>query len=110
MVPRGGGESRSHGAREGSEAMPITHSIDADRGLIFETWQGDVTAADLRRFWLGYLADPQVMALRRTLVDMREARIVFTGSEFFDLVWDVAKPGLAGRRWMTAIVVAHAVQ
>jgi hypothetical protein len=90
--------------------MPITYSIDADLGVIFEAWQGDVTAADLRRYWQAYLADPRVMALRRTLVDLREARILFTGPEFFDLVADVVKPALGGRRWTTAIVVARAVQ
>jgi hypothetical protein len=90
--------------------MPISYSIDADRGLIVEAWQGDVTAADLRGYWHGYLADPRVMALRRTLVDLRQARILFTGEELFDLVCDVVQPALAGRRWTTAILVARAVQ
>jgi hypothetical protein len=90
--------------------MPITYSIDADRGLIVEAWQGDITAADLRRYWQAYLADPRVMALRRTLADLRQARILFTGAELFDLVCDVVKPALAGQRWTTAIVVARAVQ
>ena len=90
--------------------MPITYSIDADLGVILEAWQGDVTAADLRRYWEAYLADPQVTALRRTLVDLREARILFTGMELSDLVWDVVKPALGAQRWTTAIVVARMVQ
>jgi len=88
--------------------MPISYSIDADRGVILEAWQGDVTAADLRRYWQGYLADPRVMETRRTLVDLREARIAFSGAELLDLVCDVVKPALAGRGWTTAIVVARA--
>ena len=90
--------------------MPITYSIDTELGAILEAWQGDVTAADLRRYWEAYLADPRVMALRRTLVDLRQARILFSGAELSDLVWDVVKPVLGGRRWTTAIVVARAVQ
>jgi hypothetical protein len=88
--------------------VPITYSIDADLGVILERWQGDVTAADLRRYWEGFLADPQVMALRRTLVDLREARILFSGPELSDLVWDVVKPALGGLGWTTAIVVGRA--
>jgi hypothetical protein len=90
--------------------MPISYSINADVGVILETWQGDVTAADLRRYWAGYLADPRVMALRRTLVDLRQARILFSGAELSELVWDVVKPALGGKGWTTAIVVARAVQ
>jgi len=90
--------------------VAIAYCIDADLGVIVETWQGDVTAADLRRYWEGYLADPAVMALRRTLVDLRRARILFSGAELSDLVWDLVKPALAGREWTTAIVVARAVQ
>jgi hypothetical protein len=90
--------------------MPITYSIDTELGVILEAWQGDVTAADLRRYWEAYLADPRVMALRRTLVDLRQAHILFRGAELSNLVRDVVKPALGGKGWTTAIVVAQAVQ
>ena len=90
--------------------MPISYSINADLGVILETWEGDITAADLRQYWAGYLADPRVMAMRRTLVDLRQARIVFSGTELSDLVRDVVKPALGDKGWTTAIVVARAVQ
>jgi hypothetical protein len=86
--------------------VPISYCIDGDLGVIVETWEGDVTAADLRGYWAGYLADPEVMALRKTLVDLRRARILFSGPELSDLVWEVVKPALRGLGWTTAIVVA----
>jgi hypothetical protein len=90
--------------------MPITYWIDPAIGVIFEVWKGDVTAADLRRFWAGYLANPQVMELRRTLVDLREAQIQFTGPELMHLVAAVVTPVLQGRDWKSALVVAGPVQ
>lgn len=90
--------------------MPITYSIDASAGVIFEVWKGDITADYLGRYWQAYLADPEVMELRRTLVDMREARIQFTGNELSNLVVSVATPLLKGLDWKTAIVIAHPVQ
>jgi hypothetical protein len=90
--------------------MPITYSIDHDRRVIFETWTGDVTAADLGEYWKQYLADPDVMAIRRTLVDLRQCRILFKGADLVHLIESVAKPRLAGRTWKTAIVTDRPLQ
>jgi hypothetical protein len=90
--------------------MPITYSIDRASGIIFEVWAGGVAAADLRRYWQGYLADPDVLALRRTLVDLRGADLRFTGGELADLVDQVVLPALGGRDWTTAIVVGRPAQ
>jgi hypothetical protein len=94
----------------GNGPVPITYSIDEETGVIFEVWEGDVTAACLRRYWELYLADPQVMAIRRTLVDLREARIRFTGAELSSLISTVVVPALEGRDWTTALVVARPVE
>src|SRR5262245_27324457 len=92
--------------RAGNNAiMPISYSIDKASGVILETWTGDVTAADLRAYWQGYLADPEVLALRRTLVDLRGANLRFNGQQLSDLVSSVVLPALKGRGWKTAIVV-----
>lgn len=90
--------------------MPISYTIDRAAGVILEVWQGEVTAADLRRYWNAYLADPDVLALRRTLVDLRRADIRFSGGELSDLVSVVVIPALKGRDWKTAIVVERQVQ
>lgn len=89
---------------------PISYTIDGASGVILEVWRGIVTAEDLRRYWQRLLVDPAALALRRTLVDVRESDIRFTGSQLNDLVMTVAIPMLAGRDWQTAIVVEHAVQ
>lgn len=90
--------------------LPISYSIDPALGIIREVWQGTVTAADLRAYWRAYLADPQVLALRKTLVDLRGADIQFNGRELHELVSTLVIPVLNGRAWRTAIIVEQPVQ
>lgn len=90
--------------------MPISYSVDRERGLITEIWTGDVLAADLAAYWREYLADPDVMAIRRTLVDLRQCRILFTGAQLSAVVSGTVLPKLEGADWKTAIVVDHPVQ
>jgi hypothetical protein len=89
--------------------MPITYSIDPQHGVIFEKWSGDVPASDLASYWRSYLADPQVLAIRKTVVDLRDSNPTFTGAELADLINTVVLPVLAGREWVTAIVVGRPV-
>ena len=85
--------------------MPITYSIDREDGCVIETWTGDVTARELTAHWRRYLADPEVLALRRTLVDLRHCRIMFTAAELSELVARIVVPALHGMNWRTAIVL-----
>lgn len=90
--------------------MPITYSIDREDNLITEIWTGRIAAGDLEAYWRRLLSDPEVMAIRRTLVDLRKAEILFTGGELAALVDAVVTPKLAGRRWKTAVVVERPAQ
>jgi hypothetical protein len=90
--------------------MPISYSIHTDKCCIIETWTGDITAHDLANHWMVYLADPDVMALRRTLVDLRNARILFTGAQLASLVETIAMPAIGDRDWKSAILVSDPVQ
>jgi hypothetical protein len=90
--------------------MPIQYRIDRDAGIIEETWEGTVAIRDLQEYWRGYLADPDVLALRRTVVDLRAADIAFSGAELAALVRSAVVPVLAGRQWRSALVVSHPVQ
>ena len=90
--------------------MPITYTVDRDRAIIFEHWSGSVSASDLGTYWKSILLDPEVMAVRRTVVDMREATIAFTGREMQQLVESVVVPVMNGRNWVTAIITGHPVQ
>lgn len=90
--------------------MPISYSIDAQLGIILETWVGDVSASDLAEYWRHYLADPEVLSLRRTLVDLRQANPTFTGRELADLISGIVDPILQGRDWKTAIIIDKPIQ
>ena len=89
---------------------PIRYRIDDARGLIFETWEGEISAVDLRNFLATYLDDPKVLELRRTLGDLRLAEIKFTGSDLMNIVSNVVIPRLRGASWKTAILVSKPVQ
>lgn len=90
--------------------MPISYTIDYEHRIVRTVWTGDVTAADVRAHWLVYLEDPLVMALRRTLTDLRTANLKFSGEELYELIRDVVVPRLEGVGWKTAILVAHPEQ
>jgi hypothetical protein len=89
--------------------MPISYAIDRENGCIVETWTGDVTAKELAAHWRRYLADPEVLALRRTLVDLRHCRILFSAAELSQLVERLVLPALHGMNWRTAIVVGDPI-
>ena len=86
--------------------MPITYAVDYTRNIIVETWRGTIAAHDLETYWRVYLADSDVMSCRRTLVDLRDAIVSFTGSDLSALVKTIALPALQGRRWATALLVS----
>lgn len=90
--------------------MPISYTIDSAIRVIFETWNGEVTAADLESYWKRYLDDPEVMKIRTTLVDLRAAEILFRSVELDHLVKTLVLPKLAGRKWKSALLVGGPVQ
>ncbi len=90
--------------------MPITYSIDNSLGVIFEVWRGHITVESLGEYWKAYLANPDVMKCRRTLADIRESEIAFTGAEISNAITSIVVPRLGGKTWRTAILVAAPVQ
>jgi hypothetical protein len=89
--------------------MPITYSIDKHLGIISVVWTGEVTAADLSAHWTQLLADADALAIRRTLADLRNCEIAFSGEQMFDLVRTVVEPALNGRDWRSALLVGSSV-
>ena len=85
--------------------MPISYSIDRENRCIHEKWTGAITAAELGDYWRQFLADPVVMVIRRTVVDLRECRILFSGQQLAELVENIVLPALHGMNWRTALVV-----
>ena len=90
--------------------MPISYTIDHEQQIIVEVWTGDVSAADLATYWQRYLADATVMAIRRTLVDLRGCTITFSGEQLTHLIESIVTPILGGRAWRTAILVERPTQ
>lgn len=83
---------------------PISYSIDRELGVVLSVWHGPVSANDLREHWAVMLRDPEVLALRRNVADLRDAQIMFTGDELRALVSSELATLLGGRPWRTAIV------
>ena len=90
--------------------MPITYSIDKPNGIIVEVWTGEVAASVLAEHWKILLADPDALAIRRTLVDLRNCHIDFLGRELFELIRTMVEPRLNGRGWRTALLVSDGLQ
>lgn len=90
--------------------MPIHSTINRDVGIIEEAWIGAITIDDLKSYWQNYLLDPEVLGLRRILVDLRAAEIKFKGLELDDLVQQFVVPKLNGLDWKTAIVTDKPIQ
>ncbi len=83
--------------------MPISYVVDREKNLIFETWTGQVSADDLAAYWRRYLADPEVLEIRRTIVDLRGSTITFSGMDLKFLIQTIV-PVLKDRDWTTALV------
>ncbi len=90
--------------------MPITYTTDREKKLITGIWTGGIDADHLAAYWRRYLEDPDVPAIRRTLVDLRQADILFTGRDLDTLIQCIVLPVLQGRAWKTAIVVEKPIQ
>lgn len=90
--------------------MPITYSIDREMKLITEVWIGEISTECLAAYWTEYLQNPDVMAIRRTLVDLRRAEIRFRGADLDALIHGIVEPALKGRIWQTAIIVEKDIQ
>ena len=90
--------------------MPITYSISTDEAVIYEAWTGEVSAKELKEYWTTFLQDARVMAIRKTIVDLRQANIQLTGIELSSLVGSIVIPALQGKEWITAIVVGGSTQ
>jgi hypothetical protein len=90
--------------------MPITYTIDYNQKLIMEVWTGEIQAVDLAEYWKRYLGDPDVLTIRRTIVDLRQAVILFNGLDMSYLIQSIVQPILAGRDWKTAIIIEKPLQ
>lgn len=88
----------------------IAYVVDPGLDLVLEEWSGDITRDALAAHWSGLMQDMTALRCRRTLVDFSAATIHLHGQDLVELIDNVLLPALQGRRWITAIVAASAVQ
>lgn len=86
--------------------MGYTYSIDDDRRVIFVKCTGLVTVRDLCSHWIAFLEDPGTFAVRRTLVDLREADMSISFQEMHFLIESLVKPCIRRTTWSGALVVS----
>ena len=65
---------------------------------------------DLETYWQRYLADAEVLEIRRTIVDLRASVISLSWMDLDGLIKELVLPALKGRKWTTAIVVEGPAQ
>ncbi len=80
--------------------------------MITEIWTGEVDSGVLEAYWKEYLQDPEVLKIRCTLVDIRQARIRFNAHPCPSWVGNIVFPVLYDKnlKWKTAIVVGNTAQ
>lgn len=85
--------------------MPFSYRVDPHSRIVLSTWSGTITAQELGHHWKDVLADPELAGCTKSIADLREAQLAFTGSELATMVGGVLLPGLVGRPWREAILV-----
>jgi hypothetical protein len=86
--------------------MTLTYRVDSALNVVFETWSGALTRADLRDGWERLMSDPAVQACRRSLADLTGAEFRLTGAELEDAVRGIILPRVQGGPWCSALVVS----
>lgn len=90
--------------------MPIRYQVDRESGVIFEEWSGVVTRDELEHYWQKFLADPDVLRLQTTLVDLTAAEIAFSGEDLFRAVLGFVEEPAVITQWRSAFLVATELQ
>ncbi|MBX3175336.1 MAG: hypothetical protein KF709_13055 [Gemmatimonadaceae bacterium] len=90
--------------------MPIHYRIDPTTQTVYETWTGTVNAEQLGAYWSASLRKDEFLTCGKTIADVRAADVELVGADLQVLIQGIAVPLLAGRRWLTAVVVASPSQ
>ncbi len=85
--------------------MGIVYRVDEEAGIVFATWTGEITADVLGDFYRLVLSDKAALSIRRSVTNIQEAKLLFTGEEFGSLIRTIVVPILKDLGWTTAIVV-----
>ena len=80
----------------------ISYRVDADQHIILEAWKGEISVVELRSHWAICLKDPEVLAVKRTLVDLRHCEITFSGQEWFEQLEKSVISNCDANGWVSA--------
>ena len=58
--------------------MPISYTVDTERRIILDSWDGDVTTKDISDYWYRLSHDKRAVAIRRSVTDLRGLNALFT--------------------------------
>lgn len=90
--------------------MGMSYKVDKALGVVFEKWSGTITAKELGPYWRGLVADPEVLACDKVLVDVRDVVPGFSGEEVRKLVVAILEAPLKERSFKIAVLVSKPVQ
>ncbi len=90
--------------------MLMTYEIDESKSIVLEYWEGAITAEDLAQYWRVLTADDEAMLIRRSIADVKEIEIRFSGEEMHKSILTILEPALKDRKWKAAIVVNSPLQ
>ncbi|MFN7957876.1 MAG: hypothetical protein U0P46_06110 [Holophagaceae bacterium] len=85
--------------------MGIVYRVDSKAEIVFTTWTGQITSTVLGDFYRSVLNDKAALRFRRSVTNIQDADLLFTGEEFSHLVHTIVEPVLKGLGWITTIVV-----
>jgi hypothetical protein len=90
--------------------VPISYKVDDSAGIVVEKWIGDITSQVLKDHWRSLTSDPVAMACKGALADISGCSLRFSSEELDQLIRSIVRPGIGGRPWKSAVVVAQLVQ
>ena len=90
--------------------MPIEYRIDTELRAVVRRIAGEIDRPELELHWRDMLSDPDVPEPIAILTDMREANVRLTHDEVQGMIRNIIRPALAGRKWISALVVASPLQ
>jgi hypothetical protein len=87
--------------------MGFTLRVDEELRVVFVKAAGAVTARDLCLNWLELIENPLTSALRRTLVDLRDADISIDLQDLHLLIEQLVRPRIGDTIWTAALIVGN---
>lgn len=90
--------------------MPIERRIDHERQLVLGTWSGIIGMPQLRDALERLIADEALMAVGRSLTDLRDVQFSISTADIRDSELGIIAPRLGAKKWRIAMLVRDELQ